>query len=261
MHDRLIDFERILNFRDFGGWETTEGAKVVRGKLWRSAAFSDASDTDIARLNDMQVRFLVDLRRPEERRHEPNKWPGETTRVFVNDEGAEGVALPPHLVALLQSDLSPKSTYDYMMSLYQEIPFDPRLIKLYRDWFTELGEGGSGVIHCAAGKDRTGIGCALTLMTLGVDEETVFADYEFTNAAVDLEKRMPKIQERMEERLARKLDPAALRPMLGVEVDYLRNALDAIEAKYGSVEAYMRDVLGVGDAERAALRQQLLASS
>lgn len=261
MHDRLIDFERILNFRDFGGWETTEGAKVVRGKLWRSAAFSDASDTDIARLNDMQVRFLVDLRRPEERRHEPNKWPGETTRVFVNDEGAEGVALPPHLVALLQSDLSPKSTYDYMMSLYQEIPFDPRLIKLYRDWFTELGEGGSGVIHCAAGKDRTGIGCALTLMTLGVDEETVFADYEFTNAAVDLEKRMPKIQERMEERLARKLDPAALRPMLGVEVDYLRNALDAINAKHGSVEAYMRDVLGVGDAERAALRQQLLASS
>lgn len=261
MHDRLIDFERILNFRDFGGWETTDGAKVVRGKLWRSAAFSDASDADIARLNGMNVHFLVDLRRPEERRHEPNKWPGETTRVFINDEGAEGVALPPHLVALLQSDLSPKSTYDYMMSLYQDIPFDPRLIKLYRDWFTELGEGGSGVIHCAAGKDRTGIGCALTLMALGVDEETVFADYEFTNAAVDLEKRMPKIQARMEERLARKLDPAALRPMLGVEVDYLRNALDAINAKHGSVEAYMRDVLGVGDAERAALRQQLLASS
>ena len=138
MHDRLVDFERVLNFRDFGGWETADGAKVARGKLWRSAAFSDASDADIARLNAMDVRFLVDLRRPEERRHEPNKWPGETTRVFVSDEGAEGVALPPHLVALMQSDLTPKSTYDYMMSLYREIPFDPRLIKLYRDWFAEL---------------------------------------------------------------------------------------------------------------------------
>ena len=62
------------------------------------------------------------------------------------------------------------------------------------------------MINCAAGKDRTGIGCALTLIALGVEEETVFADYEFTNAAVDLEKRMPKIQARMEERLARKLD-------------------------------------------------------
>ncbi len=260
MHDRLIDFERVLNFRDFGGWETADGAKVARGKLWRSAAFSDASDADIARLNAMDMRFLVDLRRPEERRHEPNKWPGETTRVFVNDEGAEGVALPPHLVALLQSDLTPKSTYDYMMSLYEEIPFDPRLIKLYRDWFAELGEGGAGVIHCAAGKDRTGIGCALTLIALGVDEETVFADYEFTNAAVDLEKRMPKIQARMEERLGRKLDSASLRPMLGVEVDYLRNALDAIEARYGSALAYMEQQLGVGARERAALQAKLLNS-
>lgn len=258
MHDRLVEFERVLNFRDFGGWETTDGAKVVRGKLWRSAAFNDASEADIARLNDMNVRFLVDLRRPEERRYEPNKWPGETTRTFVNDEGAEGVAFPPHLVALMQSDLSPASVRAYMMSLYAEIPFDPRLIRLYRDWFTELGEGGSGVIHCAAGKDRTGIGCALTLMALGVDEETVFADYDFTNQAVDLEKRMPKIQARMEERLARKLDPEALRPMLGVEVGYLRNALDAIEAKYDSVESYMSDVLGVGDSQRATLRDKLL---
>lgn len=258
-HDRLHDFERVLNFRDFGGWDTMDGAKIARGRLFRSAAFNDATDADLKRLDAMGVRFLVDLRRPEERRHEPNRWPGgEACRVFVNDEGAEGVALPPHLVALLQSDLSAASTRAYMMSLYREIPFDPRLISLYRNWFDEMQEGGAGVIHCAAGKDRTGIGCALTLMTLGVDEETVFADYEFTNAAVDLEKRMPKIQARMEERLSRKLDPSALRPMLGVEVDYLRNAIDAINERHGSVDVYMRDVLGVGEAQRAALRDTLL---
>ncbi|MCA8886619.1 MAG: tyrosine-protein phosphatase [Hyphomonadaceae bacterium] len=257
MHDRLVAFERVLNFRDFGGWNTADGAKVVRGKLYRSAAFNDASDADIARLNEMNVSFLVDLRRPEERRYEPNKWPGETTRVFVNDEGAEGISLPPHLVALMQSDLSPASTRTYMTNLYREIPFDPRLIGLYRNWFNELAEGGAGVIHCAAGKDRTGIGCALTLIALGVDEETVFADYEFTNQAVDLEKRMPKIQARMEERLARKLDPEALRPMLGVEIGYLRAALDAIDAKHGSVLSYMESELGVGAHERAVLRGKL----
>lgn len=235
-----------------------DGAKVARGKLFRSAAFHDATETDIARLDAMGVRFLVDLRRPEERRHEPNRWPGESCRVFVNDEGAEGVALPPHLVALMQSDLTPDSTRAYMTSLYREIPFDPRLIRLYRDWFAELAGGGTGVIHCAAGKDRTGIGCALTLIALGVDEETVFADYEFTNAAVDLEKRMPKIQARMEERLARKLDPEALRPMLGVEVDYLHAALGEIKARCGSVDAYLGSVLDIGSAQRAALRSNLL---
>ncbi len=257
MHDRLIDFDRILNFRDFGGWQTTDGAQVARGKLWRSASFHDASDADLARLNAMDLRFLVDLRRPEERKHEPSAWTSDSCRMIFNDEGAGATELPPHLAALLKSELSPASTRTYMMSLYREIPYDPRLISLYRDWFAELGQGGAGIIHCAAGKDRTGIACALTLMTLGVDEETAFADYEFTNQAVDLERRMPKIQLRMEERLARKLDPAALRPMLGVELDYLRAALDEIEARSGSVQNYMEQYLGVGAAERKTLRTQL----
>lgn len=259
MHDRLVAFDRILNFRDFGGWDTTQGAKVARGKLYRSASFHDASDEDIARLNGMDLRFLVDLRRPEERKHEPSRWQNESCRVIFNDEGAGGTSLPPHLVALLQSDLTPAATRAYMLSLYREIPYDPRLIRLFRDWFTSLEQGDAGVVHCAAGKDRTGIICALTLMTLGVDEDTVFADYEFTNQAVDLEKRMPKIQQRMEERLARKLDPAALRPMLGVEADYLRTALDTIEARSGSVQNYMEQELGVGAPERANLRAKFSA--
>lgn len=259
MHDRLINFDRVLNFRDFGGWETAEGAKIARGKLWRSAAFNDASDADMARLNQMGLRFLVDLRRPEERAHEPNRWSHEGCRVIFNDEGAGGPSLPPHLIALMQSDLTPESTRAYMTSLYREIPFDPRLISLYRDWFTELGEGGAGVVHCAAGKDRTGIACALTLIALGVDEETVYADYEFTNAAVDIEKRLSKIQARMEERLGRTLDAEAIKPMMGVEIDYLRNALDVIEERHGSALSYMEDVLGVGAVQREKLRAKLTA--
>jgi protein-tyrosine phosphatase len=259
MHDRLVDFERILNFRDFGGWETVDGGRVARGKLYRSASFHDATEADIARLDSMGLRFLVDLRRPEERAHEPSKWSNDTCRVIFNDDGGGGASMPPHLVALMQSDLTPQSTRAYMMSLYREIPFDPRLIALYREWFAELRQGGAGVVHCAAGKDRTGIICALTLLALGVGEEAVFADYDFTNQAVDLEKRMPRIQARMEDRLGRKLDPAALKPMLGVEIDYLREALKVIEARHGSALAYMDEVLGVGQAERAALKAKLSA--
>jgi protein-tyrosine phosphatase len=257
MQDRLVDFERVVNFRDFGGWETTGGGTIERGKLYRSAAFNDATENDIARLEALGVRFCVDLRRPEERAFEPNRWPGESCRAIFDSESAGGLALPPHLVALLQSDLSAQSTTDYMMNLYREIPYDPRLIRLYREWFAELGQGGAGIIHCAAGKDRTGIACALTLLALGAHEDAVFADYEFTNEAVDLEARMPRIQARMEERLGRKLDPEALRPMLGVQADYLRATLDEIDARSGSVLAYLADVLGVGASRREALARQL----
>ncbi|MFT3729470.1 MAG: tyrosine-protein phosphatase [Terricaulis sp.] len=254
--DRLHAFDNVLNFRDFGGYDTPHG-KIARGKLYRSANFAEASDADIGKLDALGVRFLVDLRRPMERSTDPNKWPGEKALVFVNDEGVAEV-LPPHLVALMQSDLSPGSVRDYMLSIYREFASDPRHIQLYRAWFEELGKGGAGVIHCAAGKDRTGLGCALTLIALGVDEETVFADYVYTNVAMDIDKRLPGIKARMEERLARELDPASLRPMLGVEAAYLRTALDTINERYGSADGYLSDVLGVDDRARETLRSNLL---
>jgi protein-tyrosine phosphatase len=236
MYDRLIEFERVLNFRDFGGYDAGDGGRIKRGQLFRSASFHEASAADIARLDALGVRFLVDLRRPEERSHEANRWPGDAVQTIFHDEGV-AVGLPPHLTALLQSDLSAASVETYMRDLYREFPFDARLTTLYRRWFEELAQGGPAVIHCAAGKDRTGLGCALTLLALGVDEDAVFADYEFTNQAVDIEARLPRIQARFEERLSRKLNPAALRPMLGVAPGYLQASLDAIGERNGSVDA------------------------
>ena len=259
MKDRLLNLVRVLNFRDFGVYEAADGARIKRGALYRSAAFHDASEADVARLDALGVRFLVDLRRPDERSFEPNRWPGENCRTIFNETGAHAGELPPHLVLLLKSDLSPAAVTDYMLNIYREFPFDPRHIALYRDWFRELGEGGPAIIHCAAGKDRTGLGCALTLLALGVSEDDVFADYEFTNQAIDIEARLPRIQARMEERLSRKLDPKSLRPMLGVEVDYLRGSFDAIEKKHGSVDAYLDQVLGVGVKERERLRTNFFA--
>lgn len=257
MHDRLVPFDRVLNFRDFGGWETADGARILRGALYRSASFHDATEADIDKLEAMNVRFMVDLRRPEERAREPNRWPGDPARVVANDEGP-ATGLPPHLQALLQDDLTADSVAEYMRTIYREFAFEPRHMQLYRAWFEKLGQGGGpAIIHCAAGKDRTGLGCALTLIALGVDEGAVFADYEFTNRAIDLDARLPRIKERMEERLGKALDADALRPMLGVDADYLRGALDSIDARYGSALNYLEHALGVGPAERAKLKERL----
>src|SRR5262245_37826338 len=115
--DRLVNLENVLNFRDFGGYDA-DGGRVKRGMLFRSAHFSEASPSDVERLNALGVRFIVDLRRTEERSFEPNRWPGESAHVFFSDEGPTS-ALPPHLAALMQSDLSPASVETYMHSLYR----------------------------------------------------------------------------------------------------------------------------------------------
>jgi protein-tyrosine phosphatase len=253
--DRLMDLERVVNFRDFGGYDAATG-RVKRGRLFRSAHFSEASENDVERLNALGVRFLVDLRRTEERGFEPNRWPGERARSYWSDEGPTS-ALPPHLQALLESDISPAAVERYMHSLYRDFAAQPRHVQLYSDWFRELGEGGPGVIHCAAGKDRTGLGCALTLHVLGVDEDAIMADYVYSNEAVDVEARLPRIKERMEARLGREFEADTLRPMLSVNPAYLHTAFAAIGDQYGSLDGYL-ETLGVGTRERERLREQLL---
>lgn len=258
MQDRVLPLDHVLNFRDFGGYETGDGARVARGRLFRSAHFGDASADDVAKLDAFNIAIVVDLRRPEERAREPNRWPGEGART-ISAGGGHGDALPPHLQALMQDGLTAEGVASYMRRIYREFAYEPRHIELYRAWFAELLRSEApAVIHCAAGKDRTGLGCALTLHVLGVGEEAIFADYELTNAVLDLDARLPRIQERMEAGLGRKLDPEALRPMLGVSADYLRGALEEIETRAGSVDAYVEGVLGVGAAERAALRERLV---
>ncbi len=258
LHARPIKLDRVLNFRDFGGSETADGARIILGKLYRSASFHDATDADIARLDALNVRFVVDLRRPAERAHEPNRWRGETGHAAPDRAiPSPARALPPHLASLLQSDVTPDSVAKYMIGLYRGIPFDPRLVDRYREWFAELGQGGAGIIHCSAGKDRTGVGCALTLFALGAREEGIYADFDFTNQQVDVEARLPRIHAQMEKQLGRTLDQTALRPMLGVNTDYLYGALDEIKCRHGNVDNYLEQVLGVGAEQRNILRERL----
>lgn len=257
MQDRILPLDGVVNFRDFGGYDTPRGP-LKRRVLWRSASFHAPSDADVAKLDALGLRFLVDLRRGMERVTEPNVWPGENCRRIQYDED-EVKGLAPHLEALLGGDLTADGIAAYMTETYRGFHADRRLVSLYRSWFAELAQGGAGVIHCAAGKDRTGLGCALTLFALGVREEDVFADYEFTNQAIDLEARLPRIRGSMERRVGKPLSTEVLIPMLGVNVDYLHAALDTIKATYGSVDAYLAQVLGVGAPERDALRAHLLA--
>ncbi|MDX2233924.1 MAG: tyrosine-protein phosphatase [Hyphomonadaceae bacterium] len=258
MTDRIAALDGVLNFRDFGGYAAQDG-HVVRGKLFRTASFAEASERDRAWLDALGARFVVDLRRPEEREDAPNRWPGEgAPPVHTNDEGYREI--PAHLAVLTETDLSAESVRQYMFTAYANYPYEPRYVRLYRTFLHGLADsGGPAIVHCAAGKDRTGVICALTLTALGVDHDTIVADYELTNTAVDYMARLPAIRERMEARVGKPVPEEALRPMLGVHKDYLDAAWAAIHARYPDVRTYMADVLGVDDAMVRELRAKFVA--
>lgn len=254
MNERIWTLEGVRNFRDFGGYQTKGGGRVVAGQLFRSASFAEASAADIAKLNALGVKFIIDLRRSHERAASPNVWPGEGTRTIVYDGAAARAAVgdtesAPHIdVARVRR--SQEEQREFMRSYYGRAAFSDRFVDQFAAMFRAMHEeGGPFVVHCAVGKDRTGIACALIHEALGVSREDVFADYILTNAAAAARAARVGAENGP--------DDAPL-PTVGVHEDYLHAAYEAIEKQAGSVETYLTDVLGITPAMRARLTSRFV---
>lgn len=256
MHDRLAPLKGVVNFRDFGGYPTRDGGEIMRGQLYRSAHFAQATAEDVALLNALDIAFVVDLRRPEERAVDPNIWPGSTGRTIANDDG---ITRPPAHVGVYEiAAHTPEMVAGFMRENYSGYPYEGRYARLFQSFLHGLLNDGAGVVHCAAGKDRTGVACALVLSALGVDRETIFQDYELTNQAVDLKERMAWLRTRLADAPGGPPSDAALLPMVGVQRDYLEASFAAIEARDGGVLTYLAENLAFGAAEVAALRKRYI---
>lgn len=256
MKDRVFPLEGVHNFRRFGGFQTAGGGKVS-DRLYRSGQFSRASEADRETLGGLNVRVVADLRRPREREAEPSFWPkAEGVRVLESDHA--GHAEAPHLVFLRDSDLSLDSIRGFMTDTYKRLPFDAGNKYVFEQGFRALAEAGpqdSFIVHCAAGKDRTGLFCALLLTELGVEEETVRTDYLFTNEAVDYDRIVPGMKKRLHSEFGREIGEAELRAFLGVDEGYLDAAMNAI----GDPRDYLRGELGLEEPVLEAVRTRLTA--
>lgn len=258
MEDRVKPLSGVRNFRDFGGYDTPDG-KIKRDLLFRSGHYNEATDTDLDFLNRLDVSFHVDLRRPDERDRQPNKWPADQVEQVSTSGGREEV--PAHIAALTGDDVTAASIEAYMTNYYRSAPFKDHHIELFKAWFDGLDRhDGAAVVHCAAGKDRTGIICALTHLVLGVSEDDVFADYDLTNTAVDIEAHLPAARDHFNELLQRNYEADVYRPFMGVRISYLENAFEVMSNAHGSPLGYARDVLGVDDALTLRLKEKFITA-
>ena len=159
--------EGAPNFRDLGGYHTRDGSRVRRGQLFRSQSLAYLTDADVDALHDLGVQLVCDLRSDGERRRSPNRlhpqFDGERLEIGIDaDLRANG---NPFLAAIA-SDPTPAAARRVMLSIYSDLPnafavIWPHLI----DGLLER-ERLPALIHCTAGKDRTGFACALLLLAL-----------------------------------------------------------------------------------------------
>lgn len=255
---RLLPFEGIENFRDFGDYVAGQ-RRLKKGLLYRSAHQAEATDADLARLAELGLAVVVDLRRSNERQSQPSRrWSGFAAEVIENDIGQEHADEWHEFI--MGSDLTAESFRRYMLSYYDGAPHAKRHIDLYSRYFQTLARTeGAVLVHCAAGKDRTGILCALTHHVAGVHDDDIVADYLLTNNPERMEKRLPTIRARIAENTGRQPDDAALMTAMRVEAEYLERAFAAMRAQHGSIDGYLDQALGLTPELRGRIHDRLLA--
>ncbi len=253
---RTIPFEGLTNFRDFGGY-LAGGKRIATGRFFRSANHALATDADLARLAGMGITTVVDLRRPSERERMPSRrWNGFACVVVENDDHAEGAETWDAFMGAW--DFSQASYREFLLRYYTEAPHLPRLIDLFGKYFDLLATGDGGmIVHCAAGKDRTGLAVALTHMLAGVHQDDVVEDYLLTNTSGRFETHGATWREMIRQQRGDAPDMDTMRYIMSVQPEYLARSLEVIGERSGGVEAYMRDALGVDAQKRDAIVARL----
>lgn len=257
MKERAIALPGAVNLRDFGGYTTTEGRRVQSRRLYRSGHMASLTDAGKQSFQELQVDTICDLRRPEERNHEPTPFPPHAPRrVEIPIDPGSAIEMRAELD---RSDVPLEKRIAFMVEINRDLARHHKAD--YARMFEALldVEQGGFLIHCAAGKDRTGFGCALILHALGVSEQVVLEDYLLTNQVMDFEGYiLPRMRARFGEDA--EFDHEAVMALAGVRPEYLRAAYETIAEEFDDVEYYLERAVGLDQRARATLQQRFLVS-
>jgi len=248
--DRKIALQGAHNFRDLGGYHTQDGRSLRWRQLFRSDDLSELTDADLVTLQALNLRSVIDLRSSRELIDKENRLPAGSTYRRIQIYKREPL-LEYFWVAFFQRHLLASALGDnYIKLVENRAQTFGAVIRLLADL-----KNLPLVYHCSAGKDRTGIVCALTLSLLGVPDETIIADYSLSNLGYE--------HYYSEFIAGGRLDGWGVpyeefQPLFVVQPDWMRNLLEHIRKKYGTIENYLIQNAGLNQQELENIRENLL---
>ena len=258
-HHQLAGITGIQNARDIGGYYTADGQyQVKHGLLFRTAKLADATDEDLALLQSLGVKKVIDLRMSHEVLTKPDK----------KVPGAEYIRISPMFIpnifaingedwmAMLNA-IKTGVMDTYMANMYRQLVNDPVAIYGTKQFFKQvLSANGDPILwHCTSGKDRTGLEALLLLAALGVDEEVLRAEHMNTNYFM-AEKAQANYDKAYKYTHSEWI-ASEFYKYEGVSEGWLDIMLNVIH-RSGTIEDYLRNVIGLKDADFAQLRATYL---
>lgn len=259
MDDRVLPLRGIHNFRDYGGY-AARGGRLRAARLWRSGHHFGATADDLEAVNALKIASVTDLRGDGERakfpclRHEEFQatvlfHPGETS-------GSRGKAMHEEWAGRVRTAADAHAA---MVRGYTRMPFGAVLCGTMRLHLQELArQDGATLLHCLAGKDRTGITVAIVHGLLGVHPDDIMADYLLSNTAGDSDARIAAGAQNLRDHGATSLDEAGMRMLMSVQPEFLDAMFGAIREQYGSLETYAAELLGAGPDRVVAMEARLI---
>lgn len=243
---RILDLEGAINLRELGGYPTTTGKKIKYRKLLRSGDISNVTIKTLKYLKNYGLKYVVDFRSSNEQQI----WP---------DAESDFYKIYPDPVYPLKgngeklANILPQNYDSYLGMIYQSIVLDAHAQQSYSLLFQLLLENKtdnqSVLFHCAAGKDRTGVGAILILKALEVDTETIVSDYLLTNLMYeDNDTIADALTDENGNQTINKMN------MTKADIQSIESVFEAIKHYYGNFDNYLNNALGVTPEDLQALR-------
>lgn len=255
---RHLPLDGAFNFRDVGGLATCDGRAMRPGILFRSDELSRLSARDLGRLGNLGLRSVCDLRTPNERKSKPDRLPARP--------GVRVVNIPIYPTG---RDIGRWQFFWWLTVNSGTLDFEAQIRDAYRHFAFECTEQVGqivslisdqealpAVIHCTAGKDRTGYVVALIQLLAGVPREAVVEDYLATNPLI--RPHAGRYLRFLRWMSLFRISPERLQPVLEVRREYLDEILDEVLARHGTVGEYLAEACGVHPRVLAGLQRLLI---
>ena len=262
--DRHVSLEGQPNFRDLGGYKTADGRTVKWGQVYRSGELPRLSDADVARLEELGIRTVVNFLTPMETEvRGPDRLPEGVREVSQPISGGAGGGLARVVSEARQTGDFSKVPVELNAEIHRLIVQEAR--DQYATLFRQIADPSNRplVFHCSHGVHRTGTAAAILLATLGVPWATVRQDYLLSNEyrKEEIENRLGQLRQLATENQGiapDQVDTTNMEAFYILQGSYIDATHDQIIKDYGSLDQYLYKGLGLSKAEIERLRAELL---